>query len=149
MQGRALLVPATALALGLVFYGACGGKAIVDGEPAQGGGGQGGATSSNAVVGTTTTTTTTTTNSTQDTGVGGSSMCGSCLDYINGDVQDPDELCRHSKQLWEVLFECVCQGPCAMQCIDNACNGDEASTECTGCVTSACLDEYMACTADT
>jgi hypothetical protein len=97
-------------------------------------------------------------------GAGGGTGCGSCLDYLNGDStleglcgfvsQDPrtgEITCDadSSCELLGALQQCSCVDSCMMECADSACMGNDPSSECTGCVTSQCLNEYMACSGDT
>jgi len=150
------------LLLGVVAPYACGGTAIID-PPDDGSGGSGASTTTNSA-----TTTSSSTGGAPSTSVGPTSSssgmpgCIGCGDYVVGDGDleaicgvlsvDPSGMVAQctpntSCEIYNDLVACTCGPICQADCPET-CNGGELTTECIGCITTECTDEFNACSGD-
>ena len=149
------------IALGLTAIAACGGKVVVEAGATAGTGGAGGTSS-------TITTADGTPNPTTDgvttiaVSVGPSSSavttgtgmsCDptySCAEAFTPPDGDPSKLCDNTlaAKLYDVLVQCICADICTIECGNNGCIGEDASTPCKSCIVDpgkGCGNQFNDC----
>ena len=148
------------IALGLIAIAACGGKVVVEADPITGTGGAGGSSTFSTADGAPNTTSdgmsivaSSAGPSTVAATVGSGMSCDpaySCAEAITPPEGDAGKLCDGTlaAKLYDVLFQCICGDTCAIECGNNICAGDEASTPCKSCIadtTMGCGSQFTDC----
>jgi hypothetical protein len=146
------------IALGLTAIAACGGKVVVDAGTSSGAGGAGGTASTVSTADGQDPTTDVATSvvsvgpsSSVTTGTGMSCDPNyTCAEALTGSDGDPSKLCDGTlaAKLYDVLVQCICADVCAIECGNNACAGDEASTPCKTCIgdpAQGCGNQFNDC----
>ncbi len=146
------------IALSLTAVVACGGKVVVEAGTISGSGGAGGTSSTVSTAdgpGPTTNVATSVVSvgpsSSVTTGTGMScDPAYTCAEAITPPEGNPDKLCDGTlaaKQYF-LLIQCICVDACAIECGNNICAGDDASTPCKTCIADpgkGCGNQFNEC----